>query len=42
MHNTKSDVALMSISRETNYFHDLGCAVSKTKVLRLSSASVCS
>ena len=41
MHNTKGDVAhiaRMNMSRETKCF--MTCAVSRIKVLRLSSASV--
>ena len=36
--NAMGDVALTNISRESSYFHDFSCAVSKAKVLRLSSA----
>ena len=39
--HTTGDVALTNISRETNHFHDFS-VVAKKKVLRLSSASVCS
>ena len=41
MHNIVGDVALTNISRETNNFHDF-CEVSKLKVPRLSSVSICS
>ena len=40
-HNIIGDVALTNISRETNC-HPWFCGVFKTKVLRISSASVCS
>ena len=37
-HNTKGDVALTNISRETNYFSLWLCRVSKTQDIRSYSA----
>ena len=36
--NAMGDVALTNISRESSYFHDFSCAVSKAKVHCLSLA----